>query len=295
MNNLPPDRAYNRFSVSGVPFAINGNFFVPTVSPQDAIGFKSCSDIQIIENQFSINLNGFNINDKPFVLCISSTERIKFELCEKIVIATQYRDSTNLINLIEGISSVFIQFKQQFRNWIPSFNLETAVGDQLTILGRIVGFPRHHCNACMEWQESANGTVPAEAIATTCDKKYWLGEINDFTFDDDETYRSFLKARQIYNFTKGTIEDAVNAAKTIFGPTAFLYSQGYGQLIIATGSPQSIDTLKLLPLAYRSIPIPRGVRLRIIDSGSNPFGFGNGWYGFCSGSLGTFLPEFPKQ
>ncbi len=265
-------------------------------------------------NFFAINGNKFSLDGKLFSLGLTLEDNVLNELRQKVKLAIQYKDSSRLKQLIEAIGFLVIENKLQYRNWFRLFNLDFASGDQLTLIGNLIGFPREHCNACMTWLSSnevfginnnvfkingsvllLNSNIPESTDFILCDGRYWAGEIKDFIFENDEIYKNFIKAKLIYNFTKATINDALNAAKFIFGDKAFLYSEGYGQLIISIGSGQSTENLELLPLAYRIIPTPRGVRLRIINADKNVFGFGEGWGGFCSGVFGTFLPEFSKN
>src|SRR5690606_4413879 len=90
-----------------------------------------------------------------------------------------------------------------------AFDLDTATGDQLTLLGLRMGFPRVHCVceaqpvfgfSCPPGFEELEGGYP---IVGFCEGAEWADCVDagssNVTIDDDEIYRKMLKARR-YQF-----------------------------------------------------------------------------------------------
>jgi len=61
-------------------------------------------------------------------------------------IATQYRESPNLIALMRSYMEEFGLAAEAMVEIASAFDLETKGGDQLTIIGKWLGWPRHHPN-----------------------------------------------------------------------------------------------------------------------------------------------------
>lgn len=60
-------------------------------------------------------------------------------------IRTQYRESPNLLAYFRHVLGQIADAQTALCRIPAAFDLDTAVGDQLTILGKDLGFPRRHC------------------------------------------------------------------------------------------------------------------------------------------------------
>src|SRR5690348_11451199 len=60
-------------------------------------------------------------------------------------VATQYREATKFLGLIRAILSEGEGAAIRLNEVPAFFDIDTAVGDQLTIIGKWLGFPRRHC------------------------------------------------------------------------------------------------------------------------------------------------------
>src|ERR1700754_4525413 len=60
-------------------------------------------------------------------------------------VLTQYRESPKLLHTMRTYLGQAWQVSQAICNLPNYFSLDTAVGDQLTIIGKWMGFPRCHC------------------------------------------------------------------------------------------------------------------------------------------------------
>lgn len=203
------------------------------------------------------------------------------------------------------------------------FDILTAVGDQLTIIGKWLGFPRCHC-ICQnvpvfgfECSESvdyvlSNGNellsdgdqvivtntygVPLKNldIVGLCEGGVWFGcgdgGTDDICLDDDETYRGYLLARRYQARQLWDIDSLQAAVEHIWGDTATAISMGGGRVAIIPGRPLSNLELVQLPVAFRVLPIAPGITPYISYNSGVVFGFGDGWGGLCE-SAQWFCPQ----
>ena len=57
---------------------------------------------------------------------------------------TQYRESPNLIGMIRTYIEQAAELTEEIETLFDHFDIDTATGDQLTILGKALGWPRCH-------------------------------------------------------------------------------------------------------------------------------------------------------
>lgn len=207
-------------------------------------------------------------------------------------IADQYRESPNLLGIIRDRLQQPAVLAQLVCQVIPYFDIDTAVGDQLTIIGKALGWPRCHCRgqrrpvfgfACAD--ECGPPVVP---IGGFCEAEWDCGNGPDyveFCFTDDELYRGFVKARRWAIAGDYTHHGITMAARDVFGPNAVIYDDGEGVIEIAAGRLLTNIEISIAHLYEQCLPIPPGVRLEINHSNGVPFGFGEGWGGFCDGAF----------
>lgn len=207
-------------------------------------------------------------------------------------IADQYRESPNLIGVIRDRLHQPAVLAQLVCQVIPYFDIDTAVGDQLTIIGKALGWPRCHCRGqrrpvfgfeCVD--ECGPPVIP---IGGFCEAEWDCGNGPDyieFCFTDDELYRGFVKARRWAVAGDYTHHGITMAARDVFGPNAVIYEDGAGFIEIAAGRLLTNTEISIAHLYEQCLPIPPGVRLEINHSNGVPFGFGEGWGGFCNGAF----------
>ncbi len=215
-------------------------------------------------------------------------------------VATQYREATKFLATVR---SYLLQSEYAARAAcsLPNyFDIDTAVGDQLTIIGKWLGFPRCHCvcEAPKVFGFKCGGayTGPYE-IAGFCDPgSTWSGceplGNSEICISDDDIYREFLKARRYQMLGLYDVASLQSAARHIWGEGATLVSSRPGRAILAPGRALTAFETVLVPVAFRVLPIAPGVK-GLIHYGTGPlFGFGEGWGGFC-GSAEFVCPNDP--
>lgn len=206
-------------------------------------------------------------------------------------ILTQYRESPNLIALIrEGLG--------QNIDWINStcelpekHDILTAVGDQLTNVGKRLGWPRCHCVCTAAFPVFAWDCAPTNpnvTYATLCDESgVWDDcqdfEVSDLCITDDETYRGYLIARSIQVLQDYSIDSLKAAARAIWGETANAYSLNEARVCVSPGRVLTATENRELQLAFRVLPIAPGIQPFLDTSTSPVFGLGEGWADMCDG------------
>lgn len=207
-------------------------------------------------------------------------------------IATQYRESPKLLGLIRNYLRQTAEAADVACRLIEYFDIDTAVGDQLTILGKALGWPRCHCRGqrrpvfgfeCED--ECGPPTVPIRGF---CEADWDCGDGPDyveFCFTDDELYRGFLKARIVTLTGDYTRSGLTAAAREVFGENAAIYDERPGVVSIATGRLLTNTEIAIAHLYEQVLPIAPGIRLAIWHGDGPAFGFGEGWGGFCDGAF----------
>lgn len=214
-------------------------------------------------------------------------------------VLTQYRESTKLLGLIRAylgqVEETLISICA-----IPSFfDLDTAIGDQLTLLGKRLGFPRCHC-FCTVAPVFGFGCDAAYDgpydIVGLCEGGTWINcrdtGTSTLCIDDDEVYRSILKARRYQALGLYDAESLEAAAGHIWGATAQVHNLGGGRVVVAPGRLLSAYEAMVLPIVFRALPIAPGIKPLTSEATDLIFGFGTGWGGLCDGS-GWLCPTDP--
>lgn len=209
-------------------------------------------------------------------------------------VLTQYRESPNLLAILRTYLRVTGQMTRDACLMFDRFNVNTAVGDQLTILGKAVGWPRCHCAGQKRpvfGFECDDDCGNVEPIGGFCEAEWDCGpEYVEFCFVNDEMYRGFIKAKIITNFFGYSRKNVTRAARAVFGDDAVIYFDRPGIIGIATGRRLSGVEISIAHLYEQVLPIPAGLRLDIWQSNGPPFGFGEGWGGFCDGPFPILIP-----
>lgn len=203
---------------------------------------------------------------------------------------TQYRESPKLIGEIE-LNLRQIEEVYNAIACIPeSFNLDTAVGDQLEIIGRRLGFGKTHCVCTSQPFYGFNCDNSNQTVAGFCDDSAtWSGcgttGFGEVTINSDETYRRLLKSRAIQARSLFDIQSLCNAIQILWGDQARVLSDSNKRIVIGIGRDLTNEEIALLQVYPRVLPVALGVSIRFHFGAIDRLaGFGDGWSGFCSGS-----------
>lgn len=209
-------------------------------------------------------------------------------------VLTQYRESPNFLFMLRTYLNALAEAYIANCDLPEYFNLDVATGDQLTLIGKRLGWPRCHC-VCIAKPvygvECVNFGGSGITIAGPCDVGTWQDcndtSIGDICIDDDEIYRTFLRVRRYQILNLYDIENLTECIELFYGPTATVLQSGFGRVVIAPGRELSSIENLLLPLVARVLPIAPGIKTRFhLNPTVAVAGFGDGWGGPCE-------PVFP--
>ncbi len=211
-------------------------------------------------------------------------------------VLTQYRESPNLLFLMQNYLQQVHQALVSVCDLPSKFDLATAVGDQLTMLGKRLGFPRCHCICVSQpvFGFECDG-VPADIpIVGFCEDGTWIdcGEFGtgEVCINDDEVYRGFLSARRYQMMRLYDRDSLTDALQSIWGATAWVMDDGNGRVVLTPGRDLTASERVLLQIVPRVLPVPLGINQRYHFGPNRVFGFGEGWGGFCEEYAPDGLP-----
>lgn len=225
------------------------------------------------------------MNDWHFGYKVISEQRSRVQEALKKV-ADQYRESPNLVGLMTNYMDQVNEVWVAIRAIPDAFDLLSAVGDQLTIIGKRMGFPRCHCvctSAPVFGFECPGISYPLVGFCE--DGSTWIDcqetGTSTICIDDDELYRAILLARRYQMLGLYDITSLQSAAAHIWGDNVGVLSLGGGRVVVSPGRALTAVEMVLRPVAFRALPIAPGIRALTHDTTGPVFGFGTGWNGFC--------------
>lgn len=202
-------------------------------------------------------------------------------------VLTQYRESPNLLGLIRNYLEIIEELHLQVCDLPSNFDIDTAVGDQLTILGKRLGFPRTHsvCNP-QPVHGFDDGVTPSRFNLTGFGEPAanWIDDAefyqSNITITNDETYRRFLKVRRYQMFQLYDLESVDNCVKILWGEQAVVAKATLGRVVIAPQRDLTSEEEALKKIYPRVIPVAPGLDIRFHFKVGNMSGFGEGFDGF---------------
>lgn len=202
-------------------------------------------------------------------------------------VLTQYRESPNLLFLLRTYLGKVAEAYNEVCELPDRFDLDTATGDQLTLLGKRMGWPRSHCVCDVEpvFGFDCDDQIDLRPLTGFCEPgSDWIdcsSGLSEITLLDDEIYRRFLKVRAYQMAGKFDHESLEEAARAFFGPLAQVLYSGQGRVVIAPGRDLSTIEIAQLQLYPRVMPVALGIRVMFHFGDLRVFGFGEGWGGLC--------------
>jgi hypothetical protein len=164
----------------------------------------------------------------------------------------------------------------------------TAVGDQLTLIGQWMGFPRCHCVCVSSPVFGFPCDDPDDYPATMtgfCEGGSWLGcdggGVGEICLADDDTYRQFLLVRRYQMLALFDRDSLLASIKTFWGPNARIVQSERGSIVVSPGRPLGTEEVPLLQIIARILPVAPGITLKSWLDNRPIFGFGEGYAGFC--------------
>lgn len=237
----------------------------------------------------------------PFVT-INYTEEARTRVTE------QFKNKDVFDNFVQILTQGQIDLENTFKDLLQLRDIDTATGEQLNIIGRIVGQDRELIAADLYDFFGMIGALNAFPIGDFNDASIG-GIFYSYGIDlggnvelDDETYRTFIKAKIYKNITASTPEQFITAIKLIFGlDQVAVVSEGDASVTVLLGGQLTNFQRILLNYisysqGYPSRLIPKTVGVRINFGEYQPdkyFGFqgapGAKGFGDLSGTYGYGL------
>jgi hypothetical protein len=224
------------------------------------------------------------------------------ELVEEEVnkVATQYREATKFLGIVRAYLAQTEDAAIKLCAVPNFFDIDTAIGDQLTIIGKWLGFPRCHCvcdvPAVAGYDCGGGYTGQFNLVGYCAPGSTLLGcaPLGNSTvcIDDDEVYRGLLNARRYQMLGLFDIGSLQAAARHVWGVDAQVANAPVGEVVISPGRALTAMETALLPVAFRVLPVAPGIRGLVNLSEAPLAGYGEGWGGYCDGS-GYLCPADP--
>mgnify|MGYP001416124106 CR=1 FL=1 len=198
---------------------------------------------------------------QDYIKLITPEHRFKPKYIEWISVA---------LGMVNDLQNLFSQLNS-------AFDIDTAVGAQLDVLGRILNLSRNlpyqpqvsdGKNPVFSWGEDRTG-LGGWGVG------YWLMSGLSPVLNDDY-YRILLKAAIIKNQWNGTANSLLNLINKLFGNSGLLFQVQDGQdmsftvIAFGTADPLTMDMLKHAVM----IPHPEGVKINIVVSDTKVFSWG---------------------
>lgn len=217
-------------------------------------------------------------------------------------ILTQYRESPNLIGVIRAALSELADVAERGDAIKTAFDIDTSTGDQLTMIGKWLGWPRTHCQgskakvfgfACAD--DDCSVGYPVLGVCEGARFACRGAGYEEYTFEDDAIYRRYLKARAISINAARTLDysrdELVGAATDLFGHEVVIVKEGRGQIVLCMTRFFTSDELQILHMAREVLPVPPGVSLTWAHCDGAIYGIGSGWGEICTSSFYKIIKD----
>lgn len=200
----------------------------------------------------------------------------------------QFRSKDVIDRYLQLLINQQQELEQVFKDLIQLRSIDTAFGEQLDVIGRIVGQPRELLDTSLLSYFAFDGYPDAQPYGDLNDASvggfyYSFGDpLTGNTLLNDEQYRMFIKAKIIKNTTRATPEEFLNFISFVFGVNINnVVSEGNAEFTILVG--KELNSFERLLLTYSSmqngvpipfVPKPVGVKINYGQFNSdNYFGF----------------------
>ena len=195
-------------------------------------------------------------------------------------LATQFRESTNLIAYLKTLLLEANNLEQVFCDILEKRWIHTAEGAQLDILGSIVGQPRlivggelfGYFGFAVNLESGPFGSVIDPSLG---DRFRSNSEPTTGNRElSDSEYRLFIRARISKNRTSSTPEDIIAQIKFVLGAEQVLFDDGDTEYSVSVGKVLTSEEKSVL-LNTDIIPKTAGIRVNYVTQYDfeNFFGF----------------------
>ena len=198
-------------------------------------------------------------------------------------ITSEHRNKTRFVATVTACVSPFARVQEVLRGLTVQFDLDTAVGVQLDILGKWIGETREISEPIEDVFFSWRGSV-----AEGWRQGSWRGAYNPdtgVTVLDDDAFRALLKGKALANIWKGTIAGAYASLEAAVGNPGSILITDHCDMTMSVGVQVGVFSTTEEAIIKRGyIPIrPAGVLANYYDFTPTPFEL----YRFRGGIIGS--------
>jgi hypothetical protein len=203
-------------------------------------------------------------------------------------ITEAFKDKVVFNKYLQLFSTEANALNDTFRDLMQKRSIDTAVGEQLDIIGRIVGQPRQIVNAMAFPYFGFDGADMAQSYGDLTNSRfggYYYDLRQPLTGNvklNDDQYRLFIKAKIKKNVTRSTPEDVISFIRFVFDVDSVRITNDSGAsvTIVLVGQGISSFTLTVLqqmteePYVSYFLPKTLGVKYNfVISEGDGYFSF----------------------
>lgn len=187
----------------------------------------------------------------------------------------QYKNSPNLKKILEPFAAQLTELDDAVNDLLTLRSFLTARGEQLDVIGRIIGLPRPQLEVVPDDAFAFDGATEGAGFGTVNDPDVggvFVGlEPLDTIFAPDSLYRDLLRARIVFNNTNATLDDILRFMEFTFG-VGVTVENSVGFIGVTSHTPLSREQRQFMSASF---PVAGGVRFAFVSwaSGDNPFGF----------------------
>lgn len=190
-----------------------------------------------------------------------------------------FRDAPNLVALTRVMLEELERVESVACTMLDSFNIDTAVGEQLDTLGYIIGLPRTVCNVerLVYFGFTKDGDDDCCNINSGLCSPFFVegktARFRDYTFADDEEYRKFLIARAATRGFDGTVTHYQRIVRYLFDGTpidddsageSLVWTHGAGKVTIRVPRDLTEFEISKAELYKQVLPFYGGYNIKIL-------------------------------
>lgn len=188
------------------------------------------------------------------------------------LITSEHLNSPKFVATVEAITSPLVSVQETLETIISEFDIDSAVGVQLDIVGQWIGLSRYLTEEITGVYYSVNGTED-EGVDFGVLKGVFDPDTGIIALPDD-IYRIFLKIKIAANHWDGSIPGAYAAFADIFSNTAYMIIIDNQDMSMSVGLVGfQLGAIGVSFLQQEEFPFrPEGVRVKeyILDPNGDP-------------------------
>lgn len=204
---------------------------------------------------------------------VNSFEEVDYlEEARKLVTA-QFENKDVFDRYVQLLLAGKPELSTVFKQVMQERSLDSAVGEQLNVIGRIVGQDRQLFDSAIIYYFGFNGAVGASPYGTVAEEEtsgFWkslddpLLGVRSLT---DAEYRTLIKIKIIKNTSNADITSFTDAVRLLFGTEEVTYQENNATITLNIGRDYNNQTESIFPgldevvLASRFLNVPIGVQL----------------------------------